>query len=518
MAVLLGLAAFAIYAWVAPPVSGPGDGPEFTIGLATAGLVHPTGYPLYMVFGHWFARAAHAFGVGWPLAANLWSGVGAGAAVSLCFTLARGVVRDEISAGAPADAFSTLIASSLPAILLALNPLILLEVSKAEVNTWSLAWTLGAVALFLRWLRRLESGERSAGTLEAVTWCLLCGAGLAHHRTSLLVSVPLTVGLGAALARRGLLGPRLAIVGVAAALLPLLSYGFVAWRALHPAPGQWPDIEPSAASVLAHITGERYRAYFGFFAPDEANRRLLGSAVYPFLFPGFVCVGIAAVRAVSPERRAAWWSIFSATLLVLLFTLHYGVSDPAPYLLPALGLTLIGVAPAFLWLFGSRRLIPAGHPLPVGWTLAATALVVAMSFGWHAVGQVRTQRAAIVGFDDDVRRLWALVPPDSAIVLWPSDQMTRLVEYQVLRMEKPAVWVTTPELLLDPAVLRQVRRRYGLDLMEGLEIPYAPRSAPWGEAVRREFFGRVIDRLNAGAGVPVYWFDPTGSGLTLIPK
>ena len=509
MAVLLGLSAFALYAWIAPPVSGPGDGPELTLGLAHAGLVHPTGYPIYVLTGHFFGRFLGAFGVSWPLAGNLWSGAGAAVSVSICFLSARGIAREETALRGERDASSETIVALLPAALLALNPLVLAEAGKAEVNTWSLAWTLGAVALFLRWIRRVETDE-SPSAWSAAAWGLLCVAGLAHHATSVLLSLPLTVGLCIVLARRGHFRPRLALAAAAAAVVPLLSYALVAWRAAHPAPGQWPDITPTVPGVLGHITGERYRVFLGFFAPDAENRRALATAIYPFLFPGIVCLCVSAARAVSSVRRTAWWCLLASTLLVLLFTLQYGVPDPAPYLLPAVALALVALVPVTLWMWGhwGRR------PLVRG--LVLLALVAACVPAGINLRDARARRTAIMRFDARVHRLWETVPTTGAIVLWDSDQMARLVEYQVLRGENPGAWVTTPGLLADQAA-EELQRRYGIDLLKGLEVPYAPPSAPWGEAVRREFYAKVIRRLNARTDVPLYWFD-LRAGATLIPK
>ncbi|TMQ53662.1 MAG: DUF2723 domain-containing protein [Candidatus Eisenbacteria bacterium] len=69
----LGAAFFAIYLLLAPAVPGDKDSGEFTLVLATNGVAHPTGYPLFTIFGHGFVRIAHALGASWAYAANAWS-------------------------------------------------------------------------------------------------------------------------------------------------------------------------------------------------------------------------------------------------------------------------------------------------------------------------------------------------------------------------------------------------------------------------------------------------------------
>ena len=59
---LIPLVAFAVYAWLTPPVSGMGDASELTLVLATNGVPHPTGYPLYVALGHPFVTVLHGLG------------------------------------------------------------------------------------------------------------------------------------------------------------------------------------------------------------------------------------------------------------------------------------------------------------------------------------------------------------------------------------------------------------------------------------------------------------------------
>jgi hypothetical protein len=252
--------------------------------------------------------------------------------------------------------------------------------------------------------------------------------------------------------------------------------------------------------------------YLGFFAPDEENRAWLKSSVYPYLVSGLLCLAIAAARGGAWSRRIAWGSFLGATGLIFVFTLGYGVPDPAPYLLPAVGISMIGLASGLAWVAGSL------HSPAIARGLAVIGLVACLAWGAEHAIDARQQREAILRFDRDVRRLWEQVPSGGGILLWPTDQINRLVEYQVLGAEKSAVWVTTPEFLLDKPALDRVRERYGLDLMAGLTIPYAPRSEPWGAAVRQRFFETVIARLNAGTRVPIYWFDLSGPRVILLPK
>ena len=501
--VLAGLGALVAYAWLTPPVSGTGDGPEFTVVLATAGLAHPPGYPLYVLAGHAFVCSVHALGAPWAWASNLWSGVGAALAVALTFAVGRRL----ISADRPAEGLD-LLAALLPAVLLAFNPILSREAVEAEVNSWALAWTMGIVLCFVVAMHRIGE-DSSPGRNGALGWGFLCGIGLAHHPMSVLVAMPLTAALGVALGRRGWLTRRLGLAAIAAALVPLVAYAWVAWRAFHPAPGQWRDIAPTWTSIWNHVTAARYRVFLGFFAPDPLHRRLLASGAYPYLLPGILLLVAGygrAMRTLGP--RLLWLGLFAAALLVSLVPRIYGVPDPSSYFLPAVGVSLLGLAP----LMGavSKRGLPGAALLGVG-------LATAMGLAWSEAYDARARYREVERFDRQVRDLWSRVPPDTAIVLWYSDQFSRLVEYQVLRGEHPAVWVGTPDFLVDPLMRDELRRRFSADPVAHMAVPDVSAGDPYAERIRVEFFEKAAVELASEARAPVYWFDPAFGTLRRVP-
>lgn len=511
-AALAGIAAFLGYLLLTPRVSGMGDGPEFTIVLATGGLAHPTGYPLYTMIGFLFVQAVHALGAPWPLAANLWSGAGAATAVGLMYALARRLAgRDGPGSGGPEV---RAVAAALPAALLAVNPVLLDVATAAEVNSWSLAWACAAGLLFANVLLRLEEAEAPPPARRAAfAWGLLVGAGLAHHLLSALVSIPLSLALLLALATRRALRPAHLAAALAGAVIPLTGYAFVAWRAYHPAPAQWPTVGPSFTGVMEHVLGARYRYFLGFFAPAGAQRVLLAHGVYPFLYPGVALLLAAGARAATVERRIAWWGLLLAVLVVMLFGFQYGVPDPAPYFLPAVALGLAGLAPLVFEL-GSIRVLPAAVRLAVG--VFALAAVATAAGPW--IGAAFRQRADVERFDRVVRALWKGVPDDTVIVFWPADQVVRLQEYQTLDGEKRAAFVSTPDFLLDDVPRERFRRRFGIDPLEGLTIPHLSPRSPSASRVRERFLNRVIGNINVRTRVPVILFDPVVPMVRRLPK
>jgi hypothetical protein len=498
---LVAMVGLAVYAVLCPPASGMGDSSEFALVLATNGVAHPTGYPLYTLLGHFFSLAVHALGGSWPWVAALWSAVGG--AVALYFLHALGMALAARRPGAGATTRS--LAALVPVSLFAFQPVVLGEATRAEINSWSLAWACGAAYLFVRLCAEIEDGEASPRDLGrgAAAWGLVVGIGLAHHLTSILISFPLSIGWIAALALRKRLSPRLLLSAVAAALLPIASYGIIAWRAWHPARVQWAWLEPGLASVFAHITGAQYRLFVGNFAPSPVQRELLASAAYPFLIPGAALLLLGVARSRSAAQRVESAALLVAAALATAFVFVYGVPDPAPYFLPAMALGVAAATPAIAAIPGvdSR----AGRLALGGAGLAGLILIVP----W--LRDAREERGATMAFEKMVRSMWAAIPPDTAIVSWTDDRFLRLSEYQILLGEKPALLVITPDVLFAKSMRDTIRRRFGVDPLAGFRPPrLAARMPPEEEkAIISASRRQLIEDLNRRIRAPVILFDPT---------
>lgn len=495
---LVAVAAFAVYARLCPPVPGMGDASELTLVLATHGVAHPSGYPLYVGLGHLFASVVHALGVGWPMAAALWSAAGAAAAVGFLFELGR-----RLASGTGVGPLTRLLAALLPVGLFAFEPILVADATRAEVNSWSLAWACGTTLLFVRIVGALQDGEvrpQAATRRAAALWGLACGAGLAHHLTSILISLPFSAALIAILVRRRGLEARLVRVACGAALLPLASYGIIAWRAWHPARVQWPLLEPGFASVIGHITGAQYRHFIGYFAPTAYQKELLARVALPFLAPGSLMLLLGSVRARDRDWRLAWSALCTAFVLVVLFTFRYGVHDPTPYLLPAMALGVAATVPAL-------AAIPGAGTRPGTGALAAAALAsLLVIVPWLKDGL--DERQATLDYERTIRSMWSAIPPDTAIVSWADDRYHRLIGYQILLGEKPALMIVTPDLFFANPVRRAIQERFGADPLEGFRPPRVVPGAPDEAEVIERHRMALLHGLNARARVPVILFDP----------
>lgn len=497
--VVVGLAATAIYLALAPAVSGDKDASEFTLVLATAGVSHPTGYALYTMLGHLFVLALHAAGASWAYAANAWSAVGGGAAIGLLHALAARLVP----AGGRLSRRGRAWLALPPVLLLAIHPLWTEEAAFAEVYSWHLAWVAGAALAFTAIVERLLAprapGRRGIGRL-ALAWGLVVGLGLAHHATSALIALPLSLVLLFAAGRA--LRPVHLVLGALAALVPLTSD---LWLVIRPRLGGgvvWPLLSPDWPGLVAHVTAAQYRQFLGRFAPSPESLHQLVSVVYPVLLPAMLLAVIAAARAPAGWRRTVGWSLVAAAGIQTLYTFQYGVADPGSYFLPAMALSLAmlpaliaGLAPA-----GARR----DRTVPV---LAGALALVGIVLGAVWIRGALERRDGFTRFDAYLHGMWEQVPDGPAIVVWPDDMYYRLIEYQQLRGEKPAATVLNPWLLTYPGPRRAFVASHGFDPTRGLTLPAARGPIQQDPAMMRYLAG-LVGNVAAGVHEPVIVFDP----------
>lgn len=505
------LAALAVYLVQAPPVSGDKDASEFTLVLALHGVAHPTGYPLYTLLGHFFVLAVHGLGATWAYAANAWSAVGGAVAV---FFLHRLGVRLGSAGGL--DPRSVPWVALLPVGLFAFNPMWTMETTLAEVYSWHVAWACGVADHCVGLVRALDSETGWTPARQrrrAAVWGVLCGLGLAHHLTSVLVSVPLSVVVAIAAGRRRLLGIRTAMAALAGAALPVLSYGTIAYRAFHPTLAQWPILEASWSHVLDHVTGTQYRGYMGSFDPSSEQRHYLAVHVYPFLFPAIGALVAAAWLARGPQR-AALTGMAGAAVLGTVYAFNYGVFDPSSYFMMPLVLGLAGAVSllASVRAAGGRGLRAA--PL-AGPALALVAAVLLVP--WLRLA--RDRRQVYLNFETLVRGMWDSIPFEEAIVIWPDDMSWRLREYQWLAREKPGIDVENPWNLANTAPRSRFTRKHGFDPWQGVNIEVGPDGRPLGgEGYVEAFYAGFARNLSQQARVPVILFDPKKQSVRLLQK
>lgn len=514
------LIALTVYLLLCPPVSGDGDSAEFTLVLALSGVAHPTGYPLYTLLGHLFVGLVHGLGATWAYAANAWSALGGGVAIYFLHRLALALApaaAPGASQSLTASPRGRFLLALLPVALFAFNPIWTNETALAEVYSWHVAWALGASLYFVRLVRAQASrGYWPAQRLyrHAAAWGLLCGVGGAHHATAIFVAAPLSLALLVVLGARRRLRVGLVATVLVATCVPLLAYGFILWRGTHPAPFQWPALRPGLPGFVQHITGAQYRMNLGSFAPTANQRESLLSYAYPFLFPGLLLAAYVSLRARGLAERTIEWSLTVSALIGTVYVFNYGVPDPSSYFLCPLALALAALAP------GLAGLLARGGRVQRAAGLAATALGLVGVILWVPWLRAARERDAIhVAYEQIVHRLWSSIRADSAIVFWNDDMYPRLLNYRLLKHEKPGVDVWHGLLLYSRPVRARFEERYGFDPTAGIRFrPRALDTAAAIDSARREGLDSVEARVNALTSLPVIHFDPGVPEARVLPK
>ncbi|MEY4375261.1 MAG: hypothetical protein RL760_1428 [Candidatus Eisenbacteria bacterium] len=501
---LVGLAVFAVYAVLAPSVAGDKDSSEFILVLARLGTPHPTGYPLYTLLGHAFVTALHALGVGWDRAGNLWSAFGGAAAMGLLHALAaRLLAREGVGAR------SAVALALLPVAAFALNPLVTMETTLAEVNAFHLAWVAGAMLVTLWAGDRLRRAEATPADVVRVTTIagLVLGSGLAHHATSVFVIVPMALALALQAREAKRLSPTLMLVAAVAIVLPWSANLWTAWRVFHPVEPHWQALTPTWQAWWRHVTGADYRIYLGHFAPSEVQRNALAAYLWPWLAVSAACAGVWAWRGRGTPGavRAAW---LVSGVAAFAYARSYGVGDPSSYFLPSFLLAVAAVPAALVPLRAIARPLAA---------LVGLALLV-QDVTWFRVGMARAQ--VYRAFEGQVLGMWRAIPFDDGFVLWPSDMVHRLHKYQWLDGDRPGIEALNPIALTHDGPHAAFVARHGFDPADRarLEARMAANPPADPRAFSQALGLAIIDELNEHTSKPVVRFRPEVPELVLLDK
>jgi hypothetical protein len=232
-------------------------------------------------------------------------------------------------------------------------------------------------------------------------WGLLCGLGGAHHSTAVFFAGGMTLAVCWALADAKRLRAWVPLVWLAAGVVPLLSYGTVAYRAFHPGSGEvWPMLEPNLRSVFAHVTASAYRGYLGHWAPDGAQAAWLRWYVYPFLWPGMVLFALQWWNARGARRRVMT-GLLVAAVAQTIFVHQSGVFDPDAYFLPCLAVALLAIVPPGAHLLMRLRRTRSGVTFVTAATVVALALFVV-----PCVNMMARRRRALVIHKSRVTQAW----------------------------------------------------------------------------------------------------------------
>lgn len=364
----------ALYISTAPPdliFDGglSGDSAELQRVAYRLGIAHSTGYPLWTLLAHAAARTGEALG-GSPYAwVTYTSGLFSAATLALFFQAACHVGR--------------LLPALFATLVLAAADSVWHLSTIAEVQALHAFVTAGVLWLVLIHLRYPGRSWPLAGT------ALLLGIGLANHRTIVLL-LPM-IGLAMLLTGRWRrLRVREGLGYVLLAALPLLSYGYLYWRATDPQvvfstrPTWFPaEMTPQMVTALIQGTFQDGQSLTNNLdlslatLPDhlaDVLRRLAADVSWWAVGVGGLGLGLLLRH----RQAGAVLGIFTLTHIGFLMAWLFGAPKAPIYQFPALmglALGMVSFVTALIdhlsagrWLRGAlplRLLVRAALPLPI---------------------------------------------------------------------------------------------------------------------------------------------------------
>ncbi len=293
-AVAVGIVALLVYARCLYPGVAGGDAGELVAAVATRGVIHPPGYPLYSLLGRLFVLLPVG-SVAFRL--NLMSAVCNAAAAALVFaTVDRWT----------ASRWAALVAAA----LFAFSPLVWTYAISAEVFALDNLLCAALLLLAVLYDKRREPRYVVAGAF-------VFGLGLSNHHTILFAGVPLAVW---ALwrGRDQLLQPRRGAQVLLAFAAGLLPYAYLPIAAHHASPVSWGDTG-TWSGFWTHVLRREYGT-FRLASPGVASGSSAASTATAFASDIFQQIGWwglpLVVLGVAAAVRARQGKPLSLVLLV----------------------------------------------------------------------------------------------------------------------------------------------------------------------------------------------------------
>jgi hypothetical protein len=308
---ILGILVFIFYVAVAAPNLETEDSAEFAAGAKLLAMVHPPGYPLYLLIGHPFTALSDSPGYGLVLFSAL--------AAALAVVFMYGLVRRRFGVTAALAAGLTL----------ALARGLRESASGIEVyalTTLILTLLLGALLEFRR--------DPTARRIPMIG--LLLGLTMSHHMGLLILLpaiLPFLIYHGRVIPLRAWAG------GLATWLVGLAPYLALLALSHRPDPPViwWPPIE-TPAQLLHVMSGGPFKKLLFAVPAEEALRNL---ASFPMtLLASLPLVGALAALAglfvTQRDDRPVFYLLTGIIGITFFHAANYDVLDPEVFLIPAL--------------------------------------------------------------------------------------------------------------------------------------------------------------------------------------
>jgi len=377
-ALLVAAAVFMVYAAGACRTIYVGDSGELVAAVATLGIPHPSGYPLYVLLGKLWITLLPLGSVAFEM--SLFSAFFGALACGLFYGMAR---RQGLSATAGA----------LGSLCLALAPSFWSQATVQRVYTLNGFFVVAVLACALEWYRTRRIGWM-------VLAALVAGLGASNH--TVMGVVGLAVGVSAVISEPALLRrPRHLAVCIGAGLAGLLPYLYMPWRSRQDPRLDWGNPE-TADALFGAMTRRDFWDRAWIESPSDALRILgdfLLGAAQELLWVGLLLVVTGVVYGF---RRRLPVHLLLAIMAVNLFVvgLHGSRTDIFfwhRYYIPA-------------WVMGALLASWGTEMLRRRWGRRSLAVLV-LPLAMFLTGWQRFDRSDFRIADDFSRSLLATLPP-----------------------------------------------------------------------------------------------------------
>ncbi len=486
---LAGLFAFALYARTASPTitwaNGGIDSGDYATAVATLGIAHPPGYPLYILLGQLFVRLPWATEPAGRLA--LMSAFGAALGIGLLVLASRRLVGELVPR---LSANIGTLAAVAGIVALALAPIYWSQATVVQSRGLSALLRSLVVIVALAWW---GTGDPRRRRWLGITTAALIGLATGYHLTNASLIWLLAVGFahprpadsgegtgGPAFARtpwslNALRGRLVEIVGwpatigrwayrsaapvgigaVAAVLAYGLPFAYLPIRAAAHPKLIWGD--PSTPAGLLDIMSAKL--YHGMVNDTYAGDRLRTAINFFVEQLGPLPLLLAAVGLVVILHRDRWLTlaILGPPLSVFLFYVLYNARDAEGYLVIALGMLALAASVGVGALVGSALALPAR-----AWSWPLVASIILVAVGPSLVAAVSQFSRFDLSRDRQAEQYarFALggMPP-GALLISRSDEHTFSLWYvQDVLGVRPDVGVVDHHLLVHDWYVESIRR------------------------------------------------------------
>ncbi len=359
---LLGL---PLYILTLAPGIQPADGGEFQLVLATWGVAHPPGYPLYTVLGGLFVHVLPIADFAWR--ANLFSAMIA----ALTLLVVARVVRRETGNGWAGLAAAATLGTATTFWATA---------TQASIRPLTALFAALMLATALDYRRAVHSGMSAAAHRALLYFGLATGLGVTHHASLLFPGSVLALAILAArpaLIREG----RHWLPALLAALAGAIPWTYLLIRGAAGAPLAPSDLA-SWEGFWRHVLATGFAGdMFYYRTPPELLERLqLITQIINFQWQPLTLL-LAVLAFVSMIRRDRWLALTLASTFAVhsLVSATYRAPQTVEYMIPA----YVCLAMAVGWLSGAGSSISvSGQRQYVAAILMALAMLGAFQSGW----------------------------------------------------------------------------------------------------------------------------------------